>query len=100
VTVYTFYNVSENHTISVTFKITCPNVRIVRAGSPVANYSTLLDAYNAAQDNDVIQSGAINLTENLTLNKPINLTIEGGYDCAYGNLIAGSFNRALLFEII
>jgi hypothetical protein len=73
-----------------------PPVKII--GDPTAYYS-LQDAYNAAMDDDVIQSQTLVFTENLNINNPAinSITIEGGYDCTYSDIIgetkiAGNMN--------
>lgn len=59
-----------------------PNkARIVGKGA----YSTLQAAYDAAADVDVIQVSAQSLTENLTANRAVSVTIDGGYTCDYSN---------------
>lgn len=52
-------------------------------------YSTLQAAYNdpATMDGDTIQSQAIVLTEDLSMNRDISVIIEGGYDCDYTTII-------------
>jgi len=61
----------------------CPvqPVRLARA-TPVY-YSTLQAAYNAASNGDTIQVQALDFIENLTLNRGIDVTFDGGYDCLY-----------------
>jgi hypothetical protein len=62
----------------------CSNlpVRIARA-IPVY-YSSLQVAYNAAVNGDIIQSRAdITVTENISVNRNISVTLQGGYDCGY-----------------
>ncbi|MFZ3136058.1 MAG: fibronectin type III domain-containing protein [Thermodesulfovibrionales bacterium] len=61
----------------------CANlpVRIARA-TPVY-YSTLQAAYNAAENGDIIQSRDITFTENISVNRNISVTLQGGYDCNY-----------------
>jgi len=62
----------------------CSNlpVRIARA-IPVY-YSSLQVAYNAAVNGDIIQSRAdITFTENISVNRNISVTLQGGYDCGY-----------------
>ncbi len=56
-------------------------VRIARA-TPVY-YSSLQAAYNAAVSGDIIQSRAVTFTENLSVNRNISVTLQGGYDCSY-----------------
>lgn len=40
-------------------------------------------AYNAAVDNDIIKLLAIDFTESFTANRPIAVTINGGYKCSF-----------------
>jgi len=53
----------------------------VRIGS--AYYTTLQAAYNAAVNGDIIKCRNVTFIENLTINRNIAVTLEGGYDCAY-----------------
>ncbi len=55
-----------------------PPVNIMGDSTP---YSLLQNAYDAAQDNDTIQSRDLIFTEYLSINRAINITMEGGYDC-------------------
>jgi subtilisin family serine protease len=66
----------------------CQNlpVRIIGTG---AGFSSLQSAYDAAVEGDTIQSQAIAFTEDLTINRPITVTFEGGYDCDY-TTVSGS----------
>jgi len=48
-----------------------------------SNYMTLQAAYNAASDGSTIKCQAITLIESLTVNRNINVTLEGGYDSGY-----------------
>jgi hypothetical protein len=61
----------------------CQNnpVRIVRTGT---SYSTLQAAYNVAANNDIIQTQATSLVGNLSVNRDITVSIDGGYDCDFG----------------
>lgn len=52
-----------------------------RIGS--TSYATLQAAYNAAGNGDIIKSLDMRLIENLTVNRNIAVTLEGGYDCGY-----------------
>jgi hypothetical protein len=56
-------------------------VRLARA-TPVY-YTSLQAAYNAAVTGDIIQSQAITFTENVSINRNISVTLQGGYDCGY-----------------
>ncbi len=63
----------------------CPLSPPVRNARTSDYYSTLQDAYDnqATADRDTIQSQATNFTENLNINRPISVTLNGGYDCGY-----------------
>ncbi len=63
--------------------ISCSNlpVRIDRA-TPVY-YSSLQSAYDAAVYGDTIQSRNVSFTDDLTIDRSILVTLEGGYDCDY-----------------
>jgi hypothetical protein len=72
-------------TITVNFfsSLVCQNqpVKIVRTAT---SYATLQEAYLAAADNDIIQAQALSLTGNLSVNRNISVTMEGGYSCDFG----------------
>jgi len=74
------YSGFSNEAYATTSCSTLP-VRIARA-TPVY-YSSLQAAYNAAVSGDIIQSRAVTLTENLSVNRNISVTLQGGYDCSY-----------------
>ena len=57
-------------------------VRIVRTNT---SYTTIQEAYNTALDQDTIQVQALTLTQNLTVNRSISVTLKGGYPCNYGS---------------
>lgn len=78
---YTFTNVTDNHTISVTWTVTSCANQPVRIGA--TSYTSLQTAYNAATDGATIQSQAVTLTENVTANRAITAILDGGYDCTY-----------------
>jgi len=64
----------------------CPlPARVV--GASTTYYSTLQDAYNAALDGDIIQSQAVELTENLSVNLSKTVTLDGGYDCDFTTVV-------------
>ncbi|MFB3885602.1 MAG: chitobiase/beta-hexosaminidase C-terminal domain-containing protein [Thermodesulfobacteriota bacterium] len=46
-------------------------------------YLTLQAAYDAAGNGDTIRCRNVQLDENLTVNRNITVTLEGGYDCGY-----------------
>jgi YD repeat-containing protein len=82
VTSYTFTNVTAAHTISATFTTASNNV--AKIGSTY--YSSLQAAYNAAADSAVIKVLATSLTQSLSVNRNISVSIEGGYDSGYANI--------------
>jgi YD repeat-containing protein len=56
-------------------------VRILR--TPLVPYTSIQTAYNAAQTGDTIQCQVFPFDEDLTVNRDISVTLEGGYDCGY-----------------
>ena len=72
---YTFTSVVANHTISAIFQTYVSPYRI-----GATQYTTLQEAYNAASDGAIIKAKAKTYTENLTVNRNIAVSIEGGYD--------------------
>ena len=56
-------------------------VRILR--TPDTRYASIQAAYNAAQTDDTIQCQNVQFDEDLTVNRDINMILEGGYDCGY-----------------
>lgn len=71
----------SNEASATTSSSTSNTVRIARA-TPLY-FSSLQAAYNAAISGDLIQSQAIHFTENLTINRNINVTFDGGYDAGF-----------------
>ncbi len=53
----------------------------VRVGSTY--YATLQAAYNAAGDGSTIKALGMRLIENLTVDRNVTVTLEGGYDCGF-----------------
>ena len=86
VNTYTTDPVTANCTVIAGFTSTasCQSqpVRIVRTNT---SYTTLQGAYDAALDQDTIQAQALTLTQNLTVNRNISVTLKGGYPCNYGS---------------
>lgn len=60
---------------------TCPSqpVRILGKG----DFATLQAAYDAAADGDAIMGQAQDIAGDVTTNRPISVTVDGGYDCTY-----------------
>ena len=59
-----------------------PPVRNLR--TPTIAYSSIQTAYEAAADGDTLLVQNLQFTENLDADKYISITIDGGYDCAFG----------------
>ena len=72
---YTFTSVTANHTINATFQLIKAPYFIGATG-----YTTLRDAYEHANNGDVIKAKAKTFTENLTVDLNKSVTIEGGWD--------------------
>ena len=59
------------------------------SGPPVRNaatgitYATLQEAYNGASNGQTLQVQAISITGNLTVDRNISVTLEGGYVCDF-----------------
>ena len=65
----------------------------VRMGA--VDFSSIQEAYGAAGENEVIRVLATDLPEDLLLDRPVPVSLQGGYDCGYGSnssmsLISGS----------
>jgi hypothetical protein len=58
-------------------------IRIMR--TPSVYFSSLQAAYDAAEDGKTIQSLAVTLTENPTLNLNKSVILDGGYNCDYSS---------------
>jgi hypothetical protein len=59
---------------------TCPNWPVRIGSTP---YLTLQAAYNAASNGNTIKSRNLRLFGNLSVNKNITVTLEGGYECSF-----------------
>jgi len=57
------------------------HIRIAGKG----DYLTIQDAYNAAESGDIIQAQALAFAGNLTANKDISVTLDGGYTCDFSS---------------
>ncbi|OPX99194.1 MAG: hypothetical protein A4E58_00436 [Syntrophorhabdus sp. PtaB.Bin006] len=83
-TVYVqFVDEAGNSTVysgTIVLNATCtnPNVRI-----GTTSYATLQAAYNAAVTGDVIKCQGVKLTDSLTTDRNITVTVDGGYDCSF-----------------
>jgi PKD repeat protein len=80
----------------------CSNLpaRINRGnGATLIYYSTLSDAYNAAISNDVIETLAINFIENLTADRDVSISINGGYACDFATKVGTSTLQGMITTI-
>jgi YD repeat-containing protein len=86
---HTFTDISANHTLTALFSDAseqiCSNypVRIARA-TPV-NFSSLQAAYDVAVNNETIQGNMYDHIGNLTFDRNIAVTLDGGYACDYSS---------------
>ncbi|MBI5142778.1 MAG: hypothetical protein HZA20_11410 [Nitrospirae bacterium] len=73
--------------ISAVFNVTtdadCTGHTIRISGTAPRYFSTIQSAYNAAASGEVIQSASLTFTENLSINRAISVTLDGGYSCDY-----------------
>jgi hypothetical protein len=76
--------------------LTCPNPPARIAGPTPAYYASLQDAYNAATDGDIIQTLGTSLTGNLSANRNISVSLEGGYDCGYGVKVGATTLKGMI----
>ena len=74
-------------TVTATIDACSNTVKIV--GNP-ASYSSIQAAYNAASSGATIQSLAVSFSESPTFNRDISITIEGGYNCDYSEVIGST----------
>ncbi len=83
ITSYTFTNVGAPHTITVTFAA----YDIMIPGTPPSYFSSLQSAYNASTSGNTLEIEAAVLTESPVFNLPISISIEGGYDSTFTNIV-------------
>lgn len=84
VTSYTFSNINAGHALEVSFALSsCANPPVKIARATPLYFSTLQAAYDAAVSGDIISSQAQVFVENLTANRDIAVTLDGGYSCDY-----------------
>lgn len=81
-----FYNVctvtmNTDKNITAAFSL-CPATVMIMRTAPVY-YSTLQDAYDDADDGDIILSQTGIYSGDLNINRNISVTLEGGYNCDY-----------------
>jgi len=73
-------------TITAAFNETVPScsnpVKIIR-WTTAYYYSSIQSAYDNAADGDIIKTTSMDFTENLLLNRPVAVTVDGGYDCDF-----------------
>jgi hypothetical protein len=90
---------SPSASVSMTDSKSCTTNFAPCADQPVrigaSGYNNIGAAYGAAGNGDVIGMLATNLYGNLMLDRPVNVTLRGGYSCGYGtnpsmSLIQGS----------
>lgn len=68
----------------------CQNQSTRIRRTPTIYYSTIQAAYDAALDSDIIELHAADFAENLSFNRNIVVTLQGGYDCGYTSIPADS----------
>jgi hypothetical protein len=73
-----------DETVTANFQPCLQPVRI--AGAPPVYYSTLQLAYNAAIEGDTIQTRMSVFPDDLTADRNISVTLEGGYNCNYSSV--------------
>lgn len=61
----------------------CANQPVRITGAAPIPFNSLQAAYNAAADGDTVAVQSLNFTEVLNFNRAIQITLRGGYDCAY-----------------
>jgi hypothetical protein len=72
-----------NVTMSATKNITATFNAIIRAIVGSTGYASLQDAYNVMADGATIKAQVYTFLENLTMNRPVNITLTGGLDGNY-----------------
>ncbi len=76
--------ITEDTTVNAKFTFSYCSLLPVRiSGATPTYYSSLQAAYDAAANGDVIQSLGINFVGDLSVNRDISVTLEGGYRCDY-----------------
>ncbi len=75
---YTHDEVGNRQQVIVSYACTVPAAKV---GS--ISYLSIQAAYNAATDGSTIKCRDLRFTENLTINRDIAVTLEGGYNCAF-----------------
>ncbi|RJR18000.1 MAG: hypothetical protein C4581_06980 [Nitrospiraceae bacterium] len=73
--------IDSDVTVTANFQSCYASVRL--AGPPPVYYPTLQDAYDAALDGDIIQTRNADISEDMTADRNISVSLEGGYNCNY-----------------
>jgi YD repeat-containing protein len=81
---YTYDEVGNRREVIVTNACSVPVAKIEDI-----SYPSIQAAYNAATDGSTIKCRDLRFTENLTINRNITVTLEGGYNCAFTNNAGG-----------
>jgi len=77
-------DVTMNGVTDATASFAIDTSRYVRIdGDPTTYYPSIQAAYNAAADNNTIKLWAVTYGEDLLCNRPIEITLEGGYNSGY-----------------
>jgi hypothetical protein len=61
-----------------------PNDTVLRSGKSTKEYATLESAYNDSASGDTLNAQAMTYFEDLVLNLPVNVKLNGGLDSSYG----------------
>lgn len=83
---------SRTYTIDTTLLNT--GIRLVSA--PQQSFTTLQAAYNAAIDGDTIKVHAASFDGDITVNRPISISIEGGYAIDYMSITGTTNLRGMI----
>lgn len=75
---YTYDEVGNRREVIVSNACSVP---VAKIGD--ISYPSIQAAYNAATDGSTIKCRNLRFTENLTINRNITVTLEGGYNCAF-----------------
>ncbi|MBI5100722.1 MAG: hypothetical protein HZB33_02615, partial [Nitrospirae bacterium] len=62
-------------------------------------YPTLQVAYDAMVEGDTIESPEVDFAETLSVNRNISVTLKGGYNCDFSNVVSTtSITGALVID--
>jgi YD repeat-containing protein len=75
---YTYDEVGNRSEVIVTYAC---DIAVAKVGS--ISYPSIQAAYDAAGNGATIKCRDLRFTENLTINRDIAVTLEGGYNCAF-----------------